>query len=37
MNCEFKRKLPIPMEVKEKYPITAEMYKVKEERDFEIK
>ena len=37
MNCEFKRKLPIPMEVKEKYPITAEMQKVKEERDIEIK
>lgn len=37
MNCEFKRKLPIPMEVKEKYPLTAEMKLVKEERDEEIK
>lgn len=37
MNCEFKRKLPIPMEVKEKYPLTAEMKLVKEERDVEIK
>ena len=37
MNCEFKRKLPIPMEVKEMYPITAEMQKVKEKRDIEIK
>ena len=25
MNCEFKRKLPIPMELKEMYPVTAEM------------
>ena len=37
MNCEFKRKLPIPMEVKEKYPITSEMELVKEKRDIEIK
>lgn len=37
MNCEFKRKLPIPMEVKEKYPLTEEMKLVKEERDAEIK
>ncbi len=37
MNCEFKRKLPIPMEVKEKYPITSEMEKIREERDIEIK
>lgn len=37
MNCEFKRKLPIPMEVKEMYPITSEMQKIKEKRDIEIK
>ena len=37
MNCEFKRKLPIPMEVKEKYPLTEEMKLVKEKRDAEIK
>lgn len=37
MNCEFKRKLPIPMEVKEKYPLTEEMKLVKEKRDTEIK
>ena len=37
MNCEFKRKLPIPMEVKEKYPITAEMEKIRDARDIEIK
>ena len=37
MNCEFKRKLPIPMEVKERYPITSEMERIKEKRDIEIK
>ncbi len=37
MNCDFKRKLPIPMEVKEMYPVTAEMQKTREERDIEIK
>ena len=25
MNMDFKRKLPIPMETKEMYPLTAEM------------
>ncbi len=37
MNCEFKRKLPIPMEVKEMYPMTPEMQKNFQERDVEIK
>ena len=37
MNCEFKRKLPIPMEVKEMYPMTADMQKNFKERDVEIK
>ena len=37
MNMQFKRKLPIPMEVKGKYPLTEEMKLVKEERDAEIK
>lgn len=37
MNCEFKRKLPIPMEVKEMYPMTSEMQKNFEERGIEIK
>ena len=37
MNCDFKRKLPIPMEVKERYPITAEMEKNRDARDIEIK
>ncbi len=37
MNCEFKRKLPIPMEVKEMYPVTAKMQSNFEKRDIEIK
>lgn len=37
MNCEFKRKLPIPKELKEQYPLTHEMIILKEERDKEIK
>lgn len=37
MNCEFKRKLPIPMEVKEMYPITSKMQEIYEKRDVEIK
>ncbi len=36
MNCEFKRKLPIPKEIKEMYPLTEDMKKLKEERDIEI-
>ncbi len=37
MNMNFIGKLPIPKEIKEQYPITAEMAKIKEERDIEIK
>lgn len=37
MNMNFKRKLPIPMEIKEKYPITEKMSEVKAARDVEIK
>ena len=37
MNMNFKRKLPIPMEIKEKYPVTWEIQKLKEKRDEEIK
>ena len=37
MNMEFIRKLPIPMEVKEMYPLTAEVAAVKAARDEEIK
>ncbi len=36
MNCEFKRKLPIPKEIKEMYPLTEDMKKLKDERDAEI-
>ena len=33
MNCDFKRKLPIPMEVKEMYPVTAQMEKTAKTED----
>lgn len=36
MNCEFKRKLPVPMEIKEMYPLSEELKKTKKERDEEI-
>ena len=36
MNCEFKRKLPVPMEIKEMFPITHEMSQIKTKRDIEI-
>ena len=37
MNMSFKRKLPIPMEVKEQYPITPDLRAIKTKRDKEIK
>lgn len=37
MNCEFKRKLPIPKEIKEIYPVTDKMREDFEKRDVEIK
>jgi len=37
MNMQFFRKLPIPQEVKEEYPVTDAMAAVKRERDEEIK
>ena len=37
MNMDFKRKLSIPMEVKEMYPLTGNISKIKEERDAEIR
>lgn len=37
MNMIFKRKLPIPMEIKEQYPVTAELEALKTKRDAEIK
>ena len=35
-NMIFKRKLPIPKEIKEQYPLTAELSQVKASRDKEI-
>ena len=35
-NMNFKRKLPIPKEIKEQYPLTAELAQVKARRDKEI-
>ncbi len=35
-NMNFKRKLPIPKEIKEQYPLTAELSQVKASRDKEI-
>ena len=36
MNMDFKRKLAIPMEVKEMYPLTGNISRINEERDAEI-
>ncbi len=35
-NMKFKRKLPVPKEIKERYPLTATLAAVKEVRDREI-
>ena len=37
MSMEFFRKLPIPLETKEKYPVSAAATETKEKRDAEIK
>ena len=37
MNMNFKRKLPIPMDIKAEYPITPDMEAIKNNRDEEIK
>ncbi len=37
MNMDFKRKLPIPMEIKAQYPFTPELEAIKTKRDKEIK
>lgn len=37
MNMNFKRKLPIPKLIKEEYPLTEKMAKIKGKRDAEIK
>ena len=36
MNMQFKRKLPVPREIKEQYPLTAELSRIKEARDEQI-
>ncbi|MBR4116966.1 MAG: 3-deoxy-7-phosphoheptulonate synthase [Clostridia bacterium] len=37
MNMKFNRKLPIPKEIKQQYPLTAQMEAVKQQRDKEIR
>lgn len=37
MNMNFKRKLPIPMEIKEQFPLSYKLEQLKEKRDVEIK
>ncbi len=37
MNMDFKRKLPIPMEIKKQFPLTKKLEKIKKIRDAEIK
>ncbi len=36
INMNFKRKLPIPKEIKEQYPLTRELVNIKAQRDAEI-
>ena len=35
-NMHFKRKLPVPKEIKEQYPLTEELARIKQQRDEEI-
>ena len=37
MNMDFKRKLPIPMEIKEQFPLSFKNQQIKVKRDVEIK
>lgn len=37
MNMEFTRKLPIPQQIKNKYPVTDDLALIKKERDKQIK
>ena len=37
MNMDFKRKLPIPLETKQMYPLTPQLAAVKAARDEKIK
>lgn len=36
INTEFKRKLPVPKEIKEMYPLSEEATKIKEAKDLEL-
>lgn len=36
-NMEFKRKLPVPKEIKELYPLTPDLIRVKQKRDEQIR
>ena len=36
MNLDFKRKLPVPQQIKTRYPVTEELAKIKAERDSEV-
>ena len=35
-NMQFRRKLPVPRDIKEQYPLTAELAKIKQARDEQI-
>ncbi|MBO5908795.1 MAG: 3-deoxy-7-phosphoheptulonate synthase, partial [Clostridia bacterium] len=37
MNMQFKRKLPIPKEIKKEFPVSEKMSKIKEMRDNQIR
>ena len=37
MNMQFKRKLPVPQQIKNKYPVTEDLAIIKEKRDEQIK
>ncbi len=36
MNLDFKRKLPVPQQIKTRYPVTDELAKIKAQRDAEV-
>ncbi len=36
MNLDFKRKLPVPQQIKTRYPVTEDLAKIKAQRDLEV-
>ncbi len=36
MNLDFKKKLPVPQQIKTRYPVTEELAKIKAQRDAEV-